>query len=104
MEKLQKSYYKLLNMSRKIKTIEDLKEFLKKYFEKKQVNIYLFGSRARGDNSIYSDIDLAFESDENLSDYLAILEEILEESNLPYKVDIVNLKESSYLKEIINKV
>ncbi|MEJ5299600.1 MAG: nucleotidyltransferase domain-containing protein [Thermodesulforhabdaceae bacterium] len=74
-----------------IYTQKDLKEFLKSYFSQKgiSVKIVLFGSRARGQNEPYSDIDLALISDADLTGELVELKGIVEESNLPYKVDIV---------------
>jgi predicted nucleotidyltransferase len=41
-----------------MKTIQDLKDFLLEAFP--QEHIYLFGSRARGGASAYSDIDIAY--------------------------------------------
>ncbi|WP_297887097.1 nucleotidyltransferase domain-containing protein [Sulfurihydrogenibium sp.] len=84
---------------RNIKTIEDLKDFLTNYFKGKSVKIYLFGSRAEKKERYNSDIDLAFESEEDISQDLALIEEILDESNLIYKVDLVNLKFAPYLIE-----
>ena len=46
-----------------IRTIEELKEFIKDFFKDEKVEVYLFGSRARGDNTPFSDIDLGFISD-----------------------------------------
>jgi len=40
-------------------SIDDLREFLREYFKSRNVEVYLFGSRARGDNSEFSDVDLA---------------------------------------------
>jgi len=86
--------------------IDELKEFLKEFFKNDNVKVYLFGSRARGDFRRYSDIDLAVESNEDIRDKIIELKEILEESNLIYKVDIVDLKKAPYLdkKEMIRWV
>ena len=52
----------------------------------------VFGSRARGGARLYSDLDLAFEWDRPLGlDLLGRIAEALSESDLPYKVDIVDL-------------
>ncbi len=83
-----------------LRTIEDLKRFLKEFFKDINVQIYLFGSRARGDNSPFSDIDIGFLTDEEISEKLVLLREILEKSNFPYKVDLVDLSSSS-LKEVV---
>ena len=86
--------------------IDELKEFLKEFFKNDDVKVYLFGSRARGDFRRYSDIDLAVESNEDIRDKIIELKDILEESNLIYKVDIVDLKKAPYLdkKEMIRWV
>jgi len=84
-----------------MKTIDDLKEFLIQSLPNER--IYLFGSRARGDESIYSDIDIAIEGDEALSDRLPLIRLIIEESQIPQKVDLVNLSQAPYLRSVIKK-
>ncbi len=87
-----------------LETIEDLRKFLKGYFKNKtKVKIYLFGSRARGENSKFSDIDIGFLSDKNLSKDLGILRELIEESNIPYKVDLVDLFNNRELLKIVKR-
>ena len=75
-----------------IDSIQSLKNFLIEYFKNKDVEIYLFGSRAKGKERRYSDIDIAVSSKEDLKYEIARLKEIIEESNLIYKVDLVELK------------
>ena len=74
--------------NKKISSIEDLKKFLEENLKGKNVKVYLFGSRAKGTHTQYSDIDIAIEGDVNISS----LREIIEESNLPQKVDIIDMK------------
>jgi len=81
-----------------IEDIEDLKNFLKEYFKNTDVKVYLFGSRAKGKNRKYSDIDLAIESKNDIKDKIIELKSIIEESNLIYKVDIVELSKADFLK------
>ena len=81
-----------------IEDIEDLKNFLKEYFKNTDVKVYLFGSRAKGKNRKYSDIDLAIESKNDIKDKIEELKSIIEESNLIYKVDIVELSKADFLK------
>ncbi|HLB57355.1 MAG TPA: nucleotidyltransferase domain-containing protein [Gammaproteobacteria bacterium] len=53
--------------------------------------IYLFGSRARGDHSPTSDIDLAVECPQaTLSEWLKVVE-VLEEADTLLKIDCVRL-------------
>ena len=84
-------------------TLEELREFLREFFRGKRVEIYLFGSRARGEARSGSDVDLAILSEEPLSRELALLRYILEESSLPYKVDLVELRLAPYLREKVLK-
>ncbi len=53
---------------------------------------YVFGSRAHGGARRYSDLDLALEWDRPLGfDVMGEITEAFSESDLPYKVDIVDL-------------
>ncbi len=54
--------------------------------------IWVFGSRARGDQKEFSDLDLMVESKQDISANVSKIQEILEEGNFPYKVDIVQSK------------
>ncbi|MGH8009329.1 MAG: type VII toxin-antitoxin system MntA family adenylyltransferase antitoxin [Candidatus Binatia bacterium] len=57
--------------------------------------VYLFGSWARGEATPCSDIDLAVESRTTLPPgLLARLRERLEESHIPYRVDVVDLQKA----------
>ena len=62
--------------------------------EQANVQVYLFGSWARGEERVTSDIDLALEGEE-ASEMAMQLREALEESDIPYRVDVVNLMEAS---------
>lgn len=84
-----------------MKTIQELKQFLVTSFPNEQ--IYLFGSRARGDERVHSDIDIAIQSDSALSGRLAQIRYTIEESLFPYKVDLVELSKAPYLKNVIDK-
>lgn len=57
-------------------------------------SFYAFGSRAKGNPKILSDLDLCF-FDQIPSNALLQLEEDFEESDLPYKVDIVDWNKCS---------
>jgi predicted nucleotidyltransferase len=54
--------------------------------------IYLYGSRARGTNAQWSDIDLAIDAGEKLPELaLGEIRDILDASNMPYIVDVIDL-------------
>ncbi len=56
------------------------------------VTVYLFGSRARGPARRASDVDIAVEAHEPLPPrVLARLRDRLEESTVPYRVEILDL-------------
>lgn len=57
-------------------------------------HVYLFGSCARGDAHLLSDIDIAIEPLEPLSPtVISDIREDLEESTVPYLVDVVDMSE-----------
>lgn len=65
--------------------------------------VYLFGSRAKGTMGRYSDIDIAVLPDEQLPvGLLSDIREALEQSNILYKVELVDL--SSVSHEFKNRV
>lgn len=59
------------------------------------VRVYLFGSHATGRTHRLSDVDLAVEATRPLpAGLLARLREAFEESDIPVRVDVVNLDET----------
>jgi predicted nucleotidyltransferase len=52
----------------------------------------LFGSRATGTAQPASDFDVAVLADEDISRELSVARDRLEESNIPFKVDLVDLR------------
>jgi len=83
------------------KIYEDSLKMLIKIIEsvinEKGVVVYLFGSRATGKATSTSDIDIGilYTKDTNLSKKLTILREMIENSNIPYLVDVVDLSKVS---------
>lgn len=72
-----------------------------------KVKIIIFGSRAREDNYPNSDVDIGIIPYERLDAVrIAILKERIENSNIPYKVEIVNFLEVSeeFKKEALKEV
>ena len=84
-----------------MKTIEALKAYLIDTLP--HADIYIFGSRAKESASPYSDVDIAIESDILDTRELALIRFHIEESNFPFKVDLVDLAKAPYLKEIVHK-
>lgn len=61
-----------------------------------RVRVYLFGSHARGTVDRLSDIDIALDPVEPLSvDLLVEIRSALEESTIPYFVDLVDLSQAT---------
>jgi predicted nucleotidyltransferase len=77
---------------------------LSKYPEVRRV--CLFGSRARGSQARGSDIDLAIMNDGVGNGVVSRIKGELEESSLPYSVDLVNFPEIEHdeLREHIKRV
>ena len=69
-----------------------LKKVVLEYLDNENLKIVLFGSRARGDNNMSADVDLGIipkgEFDKRR---LVLLREKIENLNIPYEVDIVDL-------------
>ncbi len=80
----------------KISTVEDLRNFIEGFLKSKGVKgrVLLFGSRARGDHTVHSDVDIAIDTDADIEDLLQELKEIIEESELPQKVDLLILSKA----------
>lgn len=90
--------------------LNSLKSLLLNYSAqtKTDVKIYLIGSRAKGKARRTSDIDIAILPVTNTSDsFFSGLRELIEESNIPYNVDIVDLskldseQKKAFLKKAI---
>ena len=61
-----------------------------------KVKIFLFGSRARGDNFTVSDVDIGYIPKDNFDDKkITFLKEKIENSTIPYKVEVVNFNNVS---------
>ena len=61
----------------------------------KSCRVYLFGSRATGTAHPTSDFDVAVLADDDIRRELSLARELLEESNIPFKVDVVDLRLTS---------
>ena len=78
------------------RAIEDLRQMVLETLGKRAAEVWLFGSCARGDARQHSDIDIAIlPRDELPSAFFAELAECVEESSIPYDVDIVDLRDAA---------
>ena len=78
------------------KTLEEVRRIVLTAVADKKVRVYLFGSWARGEATRISDIDVAIDPQTTLPrGTLAQLRECLEESHVPYRVDVVDLTRTS---------
>ncbi len=81
--------------------IKNLREFFSQY--EYIENVYLFGSRARGDSRRDSDIDIAVEF-KNIDDkYLRILKFDIEDISLLHEIDLIDIN-GKYSKKFIDEV
>lgn len=81
-----------------------LKDLLIDPLKDQGAQLWIFGSRARGDHQKFSDIDILFSVSKKLPEiFLFNIKDSLEESNLPYKVDLVNLENlaKSYRDDVL---
>ena len=86
--------------------IEEARRILLDELRGSEVAVYLYGSCARGDCSEFSDIDVAVESAAPLPrGTLAKLRERLEESRIPYRVEVIDLNavEPSFRRRVLEE-
>jgi uncharacterized protein len=75
-----------------VRALAEVRRIVREVLGNKEVTVYLFGSWARGEATPCSDIDLAVESRTPLpAGLLARLREQLEESHVPYRIEVVDL-------------
>ena len=75
--------------------LDRVKALVSTTLARRRAAVYLFGSWASGTHRIASDIDIAVDSAEPLPPgLLARLREALEESTIPYRVEVVDLTDT----------
>lgn len=68
-----------------------IKEIVSKHLDLSEYDLFLFGSRARGDNNDRSDIDIGIEGKKEIPAYIKIsIEDELEELPTLCKIDLVD--------------
>jgi predicted nucleotidyltransferase len=78
------------------RAIEELRRMVLAALGEHDAEVWLFGSCARGDAFQHSDIDIAIlPHDELPSGFFSDLAESVEESSIPYDVDIVDLRSAA---------
>jgi predicted nucleotidyltransferase len=85
-----------------------IKNLVLSSLQEESVKVFVFGSRARGDNHISSDVDIGIIPKGKFnSNKITLLREKIEHLNVPYKVEIVDFSEVSddfrqeSLKEVV---
>ncbi|MCF7800309.1 nucleotidyltransferase domain-containing protein [Candidatus Babeliales bacterium] len=80
-----------INISNETKYKNELINIIKKYLP--DCKIYLFGSRARKEHRLNSDIDIAINCNKKIEHiFLAQIRNDLDESNIPFLVDVVDFQ------------
>ena len=87
------------NLQIEEKHLKIVQDILRKY----PYNFYVFGSRIKGNATKYSDLDLAYDI-QIPNQELVKIETSFSESDLPYKVDIIDLNNINLsFRNIISK-
>ena len=73
------------------KYIDIVKKIVLSNIDKKETCVFLFGSRADKSNSSRADIDIGIKCKNDLGKTRYRILNAIEESNVPYKVDLVDL-------------
>ena len=77
------------------KYMDSIKSILKGILPK-GISVYVFGSRSRGTNREYSDLDLCLKSDNPIDVNIILkLYDKFDESNIPFRTDIVDYSKVS---------
>ena len=72
-----------------------IEKILGQVFSQKRCRIYLFGSRATETYHDTSDFDIGVLAEGDISRELSLAREMLEQSNIPLSVDLVDLSRAS---------
>jgi predicted nucleotidyltransferase len=94
-----------MKISKKVE--KEIKEIIFRFLNPKEYQVFIFGSRATGKAKKYSDYDVGIWGKKPVpSQIIVLIEEAFEESDLPYKVDIVDfsLVSSKFKKIALSKI
>lgn len=84
-----------------------IKKIIFQFLNPRDYKIFIFGSRATGESKKFSDYDVGVIGKKSVPwRTLALIEEALEESDLPYKVDVVDfsLVSSKFRKVALSNI
>jgi predicted nucleotidyltransferase len=86
---------------------EKIKNIVLNFIDNKEIDLFVFGSRALGKAKKYSDYDIGIKSEKKIP--LNIMTKIkiaLEDSELPFKVDVVDFLNvrDEFKKEALKKI
>lgn len=86
-------------------TKNDIKSVVFSFLNPKECRVFVFGSQASDQAKKFSDIDIGLKSSKVIPLWkLAAIEEAFEESDLPYKVDVVDFNlVSGKFKQVAEK-
>ena len=88
------------------KTEKEIKKIIFQFLDPKEYQVFIFGSRATGKARKYSDYDIGILGKKPVPlKVLGKIEEALEESDLPYKIEVVDfsLLPSDFKKVALSK-
>jgi|SRR5574337_158667 predicted nucleotidyltransferase len=71
--------------------LAEITRIVRKTLQGTRCRVYLFGSRATGQHHVASDFDIAVETSVEVSRRLGVARDLLEGSNIPFSVDLVEL-------------
>ncbi len=94
-------------LSHQLEYLEKAREIVLRFDAIKEYAIFLFGSRANGTEHQLSDIDIGILGKQALPAFLKLdIEEKLEESNIPLRVDLIDFHKVSeaFKKEALRDV
>jgi uncharacterized protein len=84
-----------LNATR-LRAIDELRRMVLDALGNRDAEVWLFGSCARGNVMQHSDIDIAILAHGELPDaFFALLKADIEDSSVPYDVDLVDLRDAA---------
>ena len=79
-------------MGKTINYQTDIRKIIFRFIDPREYKVFIFGSRVTGQAQKFSDYDIGIQGKKMVPGYiLAMAEEALEESDIPYKVDLVDL-------------